>query len=120
MGASKTQTVFHHTLPLAMPGVMTGAIISMAHALGETAPLLLIGMVSFIPGIPHSIGEPTGALPSLGCPCRVAWRAACSANKKAARRRLLPGLAPSVSSTACAAAPCAARPSCARPRAHRA
>ncbi|KQY75242.1 phosphate ABC transporter permease PstA [Brevundimonas sp. Root1423] len=65
MGASKTQTVFHHTLPLAMPGVMTGAIISMAHALGETAPLLLIGMVSFIPGIPHSIGEPTGALPSL-------------------------------------------------------
>ncbi|MGZ9099954.1 MAG: phosphate ABC transporter permease PstA [Brevundimonas sp.] len=65
MGASKTQTVFHHTLPLAMPGVMTGAIISMAHALGETAPLLLIGMVSFIPGIPASIGEPTGALPSL-------------------------------------------------------
>jgi phosphate transport system permease protein len=65
MGASKTQTVFHHTLPLAMPGVMTGAIISMAHALGETAPLLLIGMVSFIPGIPHGLGEPTGALPSL-------------------------------------------------------
>ncbi len=65
MGASKTQTVFHHTLPLAMPGVMTGAIISMAHALGETAPLLLIGMVSFIPGIPHSVGEPSGALPSL-------------------------------------------------------
>ena len=65
MGASKTQTVFQHTLPLAMPGVMTGAIISMAHALGETAPLLLIGMVSFIPGIPHSVGEPTGALPSL-------------------------------------------------------
>ena len=65
MGASKTQTVFHHTLPLAMPGVMTGAIISMAHALGETAPLLLIGMVSFIPGIPASLGEPTGALPSL-------------------------------------------------------
>ena len=65
MGASKTQTVFQHTLPLAMPGVMTGAIISMAHALGETAPLLLIGMVSFIPGIPASIGEPTGALPSL-------------------------------------------------------
>jgi phosphate transport system permease protein len=65
MGASKTQTVFQHTLPLAMPGVMTGAIISMAHALGETAPLLLIGMVSFIPGIPASFGEPTGALPSL-------------------------------------------------------
>ncbi|MBF0664470.1 MAG: phosphate ABC transporter permease PstA [Brevundimonas sp.] len=65
MGASKTQTVFHHTLPLAMPGVMTGAIISMAHALGETAPLLLIGMVSFVPGIPHGLTEPTGALPSL-------------------------------------------------------
>ncbi|KQW79579.1 phosphate ABC transporter permease PstA [Brevundimonas sp. Root1279] len=65
MGASKTQTVFQHTLPLAMPGVMTGAIISMAHALGETAPLLLIGMVSFVPGIPTALGEPTGALPSL-------------------------------------------------------
>jgi len=65
MGASKTQTVFHHTLPLAMPGVMTGAIISMAHALGETAPLLLIGMVSFVPGIATGLTEPTGALPSL-------------------------------------------------------
>ncbi|WP_421729206.1 phosphate ABC transporter permease PstA [Brevundimonas sp.] len=65
MGASRTQTVFQHVLPLAMPGVMTGAIISMAHALGETAPLLLIGMVSFVPGIPHSVVEPTGALPSL-------------------------------------------------------
>ncbi|WGM46937.1 hypothetical protein KOAAANKH_01811 [Brevundimonas sp. NIBR10] len=65
MGASRTQTVFQHVLPLAMPGVMTGTIISMAHALGETAPLLLIGMVSFVPGIPHAINEPTGALPSL-------------------------------------------------------
>jgi len=65
MGASKTQTVFQHTLPLAMPGVMTGSIISMAHALGETAPLLLIGMVSFVPGIPTGIDQPTGALPSL-------------------------------------------------------
>jgi len=65
MGASRTQTVFQHVLPLAMPGVMTGTIISMAHALGETAPLLLIGMVSFVPGIPHSVAEPTGALPSL-------------------------------------------------------
>ena len=65
MGASKTQTVFQHALPLAMPGVMTGAIISMAHALGETAPLLLIGMVSFIPGIPGALDAPTGALPSL-------------------------------------------------------
>jgi phosphate transport system permease protein len=65
MGASRTQTVFHHVLPLAMPGVMTGTIISMAHALGETAPLLLIGMVSFVPGIPGAITEPAGALPSL-------------------------------------------------------
>ncbi|ADL01011.1 phosphate ABC transporter permease PstA [Brevundimonas subvibrioides] len=65
MGASRTQTVFHHVLPLAMPGVLTGTIISMAHALGETAPLLLIGMVSFVPGIPHSVTAPTGALPSL-------------------------------------------------------
>lgn len=65
MGASRTQTVFQHVLPLAMPGVMTGAIISMAHALGETAPLLLIGMISFVPGVPHAINEPTGALPSL-------------------------------------------------------
>jgi phosphate transport system permease protein len=65
MGASRTQTVFHHVLPLAMPGVMTGAIISMAHALGETAPLLLIGMVSFVPGVPAAIDQPVGALPSL-------------------------------------------------------
>jgi phosphate transport system permease protein len=65
MGASRTQTVFQHVLPLALPGVMTGAIISLAHALGETAPLLLIGMVSFIPGIAGSITEPSGALPSL-------------------------------------------------------
>jgi len=65
MGASRTQTVFHHVLPLAMPGVMTGTIISMAHALGETAPLLLIGMVSFVPGIPGAIDQPAGALPSL-------------------------------------------------------
>jgi phosphate transport system permease protein len=65
MGASRTQTVFGHVLPLAMPGVMTGAIISMAHALGETAPLLLIGMVSFVPGVPAAIDQPVGALPSL-------------------------------------------------------
>jgi phosphate transport system permease protein len=65
MGASRTQTVFQHVLPLAMPGVMTGTIISMAHALGETAPLLLIGMISFVPGIPGGIDQPAGALPSL-------------------------------------------------------
>ncbi len=65
MGASNVQTVFQHTLPLALPGVMTGAIIAMAHALGETAPLLLIGMVQFLPGINVSLTEPVGALPSL-------------------------------------------------------
>ena len=65
LGASRIQTVFQHVLPLAMPGVMTGAIISMAHALGETAPLLLIGMVSFVPGVATSFTDPTGALPSL-------------------------------------------------------
>ena len=65
MGASKTQAVFHHVLPLAMPGVMTGSIIAMAHALGETAPLLLIGMVSFVPGVPEAITSPSSALPVL-------------------------------------------------------
>jgi len=65
MGASRTQTVFQHVLPLAMPGVMTGSIIAMAHALGETAPLLLIGMISFVPGITAAIDAPAGALPSL-------------------------------------------------------
>ena len=47
LGASKVQTVFHHVLPLAMPGIMTGTIIGMAQALGETAPLLMVGMVGF-------------------------------------------------------------------------
>jgi phosphate transport system permease protein len=52
VGASKVQTVFHHVVPLAMPGMLTGAILGMAHALGETAPLLMIGMVAFIVDIP--------------------------------------------------------------------
>ena len=52
IGASKLQTVFHHVLPLALPGIMTGTIIGMAHALGETAPLLMIGMVAFIVDVP--------------------------------------------------------------------
>lgn len=63
VGASKTQTVFHHVLPLAMPGVMTGAILSLAHALGETAPLLMIGMVSFVPGVPGGLTEGATVLP---------------------------------------------------------
>jgi phosphate transport system permease protein len=63
IGASKAQTVFHHVLPLAMPGVMTGAILSLAHALGETAPLLMIGMVSFVPGVPDGFTGASTVLP---------------------------------------------------------
>jgi phosphate transport system permease protein len=63
LGASPIETVFHHVLPLAMPGMLTGAIIGMSRALGETAPLLMIGMVAFIVDIPQSIMEPATALP---------------------------------------------------------
>jgi phosphate transport system permease protein len=63
MGASKLQMVTHHVLPLAMPGVLTGAIIGMARALGETAPLLLIGMVAFIVDVPGKLTDPATALP---------------------------------------------------------
>ena len=63
VGASRTQTVFHHVLPLAMPGVMTGSILSLAHALGETAPLLMIGMVSFVPGVPEGLTGAATVLP---------------------------------------------------------
>ena len=57
------QAVFHHSLPVAMPGMLTGAIVGMAQALGETAPLLMIGMVAFIVDVPTSILEPATALP---------------------------------------------------------
>ncbi|MBL8905405.1 MAG: phosphate ABC transporter permease PstA [Rhizobiales bacterium] len=63
VGASKQQAIFHHILPLAMPGIMTGTIIGMAHALGETAPLLMIGMVAFIVDIPGGITDAATALP---------------------------------------------------------
>ncbi|MGX2041957.1 phosphate ABC transporter permease PstA [Methylocaldum sp. MU1018] len=63
VGASPMQMVFHHVLPLAIPGMMTGAIIGMARALGESAPLLMIGMVAFIVDIPRSIVEPSTVLP---------------------------------------------------------
>jgi phosphate transport system permease protein len=63
MGASKLQTIAHHVLPLAMPGMLTGAIIGMARALGETAPLLMIGMVAFIVDVPGSLTDPATALP---------------------------------------------------------
>ena len=63
MGASKVQTVLHHVLPLAMPGMLTGTIIGMAQALGETAPLLMIGMVAFIVDAPSSVTDPATVLP---------------------------------------------------------
>jgi len=63
VGASKMQMVVHHVLPLAMPGMLTGTIIGMARALGETAPLLMIGMVAFIVDIPGSFIDPATALP---------------------------------------------------------
>lgn len=63
IGASKVQTVFHHVLPLALPGILTGAIIGMARALGETAPLLMIGMRAFVSTPPSGISDPATVLP---------------------------------------------------------
>lgn len=63
VGASRLQTVFHHVLPVAMPGILTGSIIGMAQALGETAPLLMIGMVAFIMDAPAGVTDPSTVLP---------------------------------------------------------
>ena len=63
LGASQTQVVFHHVLPLALPGMLTGAIIGMSRALGESAPLLMIGMVAFIVDVPGGFTDPATALP---------------------------------------------------------
>jgi phosphate transport system permease protein len=63
VGASKMQMVFQHVLPLAMPGMLTGTIIGMAQALGETAPLLMIGMVAFIVDVPRGVFDPSTVLP---------------------------------------------------------
>lgn len=63
LGASKIQTAFHHVLPLAMPGMLTGTIIGMARALGETAPLIMVGMVAFIVDIPTGITDNATVLP---------------------------------------------------------
>jgi phosphate transport system permease protein len=63
VGASKMQMVAHHVLPLALPGMLTGTIIGMARALGESAPLLMIGMVAFIVDIPHGFTDPATVLP---------------------------------------------------------
>jgi phosphate transport system permease protein len=63
VGASQPQVVFHHVLPLALPGILTGTIIGMSRALGETAPLLMIGMVAFIVDVPSGPLDPATALP---------------------------------------------------------
>ncbi|NCF48205.1 MAG: phosphate ABC transporter permease PstA [Bacteroidetes bacterium] len=63
VGASRVQTMLHHVVPLALPGMLTGTIIGMAQALGETAPLLMIGMVAFIVDVPGSITDPGTVLP---------------------------------------------------------
>ncbi|MFV8817413.1 phosphate ABC transporter permease PstA [Haliea sp. E17] len=63
VGASHLQAVFHHVLPVAMPGILTGSIIGMAQALGETAPLLMIGMVAFIMEVPGGVTDPATVLP---------------------------------------------------------
>jgi phosphate transport system permease protein len=63
IGASPVQVVFQHVLPLALPGIMTGTIIGMARALGETAPLLLIGMRAFVTDTPTGLTSPATVLP---------------------------------------------------------
>lgn len=63
LGASRSQSVFHHVLPLALPGIMTATIIGVAQALGETAPLLLIGMNAFVPNVPTTPFDQSTALP---------------------------------------------------------
>ncbi|MGE3689891.1 MAG: phosphate ABC transporter permease PstA [Novosphingobium sp.] len=63
IGASKMQTIFHHVLPLALPGILTGTIIGMARALGETAPLLMIGMRAFVATAPEGFTSPSSVLP---------------------------------------------------------
>ena len=63
IGASRIQVVFHHVLPLALPGILTGTIIGMARALGETAPLLMIGMRAFVASPPSGFSDPASVLP---------------------------------------------------------
>ncbi len=63
LGASHQQAVFHHVLPLALPGMLTGTIIGLAQALGETAPLLMVGMIAFVADIPSGVTDPSTVLP---------------------------------------------------------
>lgn len=64
VGASPWQVVWHHILPLSLPGIMTGTIISMAHAIGETAPLLIVGMLAYIPTAPSGVTQAATVLPA--------------------------------------------------------
>jgi phosphate transport system permease protein len=64
VGASKLQVISHHTIPLALPGILTGFIIGLARSIGETAPLLIVGMVAYIPDPPTSFTSPTTVLPA--------------------------------------------------------
>ena len=82
VGASKMQAVTHHVLPLAFPGILTGTIIGVAKALGETAPLLMIGMVAFVVEFPKTPLEPATALPVQ----IYMWATAPSAASSSARR----------------------------------
>lgn len=63
LGATPVQMVWHHVLPLSLPGIMTGTILGMARAIGETAPLLMIGMVAFVVDLPHGFTSPATAMP---------------------------------------------------------
>jgi phosphate transport system permease protein len=63
LGATKIQVVLHHLLPLSLPGIMTGTILAISRAIGETAPLLMIGMIAFVADVPSNFFEPSSALP---------------------------------------------------------
>ncbi len=63
LGASRVQVIFHHIFPLSLPGIMTGTILAISRALGETAPLLMIGMVAFVADVAHNLMDPTSVLP---------------------------------------------------------
>ncbi len=64
MGATRWQTVRDHVLPMSLPGILTGTIIGLAQAMGETAPLLLIGMVAYIPDVPGSVTDAATVMPA--------------------------------------------------------
>jgi phosphate transport system permease protein len=63
LGASKMQIIFHYIFPLSLPGIMTGTILAISRALGETAPLIMIGMIAFVADVPTSFSDPTSVLP---------------------------------------------------------